>query len=100
VVDGQLKASAVSTPGKGPVYIQFKVGCAPEMDWNIIEQINFVSLRVMETASFLSSIPSSHCSDHAIPAPSVTDTVHSFQNFSRKLSTSHFCGLIVSTLPN
>jgi hypothetical protein len=45
VVDGQLKVSAVFTPGKCPLYIQFKAGCALELDWNYVEEINFVSMR-------------------------------------------------------
>jgi hypothetical protein len=60
---------------------------------------SFVSLRVMETISFLSSLRSSRYSDHATSAPFVIDPARSFQHFFRKLGTSYFCGLIVKTLP-
>jgi hypothetical protein len=39
--------------GKRPASIQFKDGCAPELDWNNAEEINFLYLRVKET-KFLS----------------------------------------------
>ena len=99
-MDDHFKFSAVLPTGKRPVSIQFRAGWAPELDWEQRKGEKFcVPACNGNTVSFLSSLRSRRKSDHAISAPSVIDTLRSFQHFCRKVGTPHFYGLTVKILP-
>jgi len=76
--------------GKRLVSIQFKAGWAPELDWKQGKVEKFCVPACNGNNFFLVHPSFQSLSDHAIPAPSVIDTVCSFQHFCRKLSTSNF----------
>jgi hypothetical protein len=84
-----LRSRPFLPPGKRPVSVQFKAGWALELEWKQRKGEKFCVLACNgNTISFLSSLRSSRYSDRAISAPSVIDTVRSFQHFRRKLGTS------------